>query len=124
MQLANRSHHDLRRQRGKPRNPALGRAIRYIGRYPKLTLTAAVALLFEEVIVGLRWSIPIFSSEPCEARKGGVFCPSAVSACCSNPHLSMLLRHSQRIAGVGTFSGWLVLKVAPASLGLSLSRSR
>jgi len=26
--------------------------------------------------------------------------------------------------GVGTFSGWLVLLVAPASSGLSLSRSR
>jgi len=29
-----------------------------------------------------------------------------------------------RIAGVGTFSEWLVLKVAPVSSGLSLDRSR
>jgi len=28
------------------------------------------------------------------------------------------------IAGVGTFSEWLVLKVAPVSSGLSLDRSR
>ena len=35
----------MRRQRGRPRNQSLGRAVRYVARYPKLAITATVALI-------------------------------------------------------------------------------
>lgn len=44
MQLANRPSRGWRR-RGGPRNPALGRAIQYLGRYPKVAIAATGALL-------------------------------------------------------------------------------
>ncbi|KAA3660594.1 MAG: ABC transporter ATP-binding protein [Chloroflexi bacterium] len=44
MQAASNPPRRRRRQRGKPRNPSLGRAIQYVTRYPRLTITATVAL--------------------------------------------------------------------------------
>lgn len=45
MQLANRQAHGRGRSGRGQRNPSLGRAIRYLGRYPKLSIAAAVALI-------------------------------------------------------------------------------
>ncbi len=44
MQLANQPARGRQRRSRKERNPSLGRAIRYLGRYPKLTIAAAAAL--------------------------------------------------------------------------------
>ena len=45
MQLAKQPAGSRHSQSGVGRNPSLGRAIRYLGRYPKLTVTAAIALI-------------------------------------------------------------------------------
>jgi hypothetical protein len=106
----------VRRQvQGRYNSAVLG-----IGFYSRTYSLGCFALLAEKVMVGLRVSVPSRSHRnPAKPAREGLYCPSP-PGCCSYPHLSML----NGIAGVGTFSEWLVPLVAPASSGLSLDRSR